>query len=406
MQVRFSKFWPCALVAVTLVALVAIPAGAESSGEGSQETNDAVLSPLAFAPLAHPDPVLGSDDKVHLAYEMQVLNASSASVTLTSIETLDPAKDDAVISTIDAATLPTMLNIAGGVKGTTFPPGGSGYLFFDVQLAPSASVPKSLLHHFTMDVAPASGTPKSIEYDGVPVTVHNQAKAVVVEPPLRGSGWVAANGCCQPINAHRGATLSVDGTAHAAERFAIDFVQLGANSSLTQGDPTQNESFGYYGDEIYSVAAGKVVALQDDQPTELPGVLPSGATVQTAGGNYVVVDIGRGHYAFYAHMQPDSLKVKVGDSVKTGQVLGILGNTGNTDGAHLHFHIMDGPSPLLSNGLPFVFTKFTGEGVVTDELALTKLQVTPVDTSALTGTHTKEMPLNLEVVGFGGSEQK
>ena len=94
---------------------------------------------------------------------------------------------------------------------------------------------------------------------------------------------MAGNGCCAPINAHRGATLSIDGTAHAAERFAIDFVQLGANGSLAQGDATKNESFGYYGDEIYSVAPGKVVALQDDQPTELPGALPAGQTVQTAG---------------------------------------------------------------------------------------------------------------------------
>ena len=81
-----------------------------------------MLSPLAFAPLAQPDPVLGSDDKVHLAYEMQVLNASSASVTLTSIETLDPANDDAVLGTMNADSLPGMLHIAGGVDGTTFPP--------------------------------------------------------------------------------------------------------------------------------------------------------------------------------------------------------------------------------------------------------------------------------------------
>ena len=384
-----------------LVALAAVPAGAESTGEGAEETNGAVLSPLAFHPLASPDPVLGSDGKVHLAYEMQVLNASRSSVKFTSIETLDPAKDDAVLGTIDADTLPTMLNLAGGVEGVTFPPGGSGYLFFDVQLEPSASVPKQLVHHFVMTVASGEGQTSTIEYDGVPVKVHSNAKAVVLEPPLRGSGWVVGNGCCQPINAHRGATLSVNGTAHAAERFAIDFVQLGPNRSLAQGDPSNNENFGYYGDEIHAAAAGKVVATQDDQPTETPGQLPSGQTVQTAGGNYVVVDIGHGRYTFYAHMQPGSLKVKVGDAVKTGQVLGLLGNTGNTDSAHLHFHVMDGPSPLLSNGLPFVFTKFTGEGVVTDEQALAKFQVTPVDTSASTGTHENEMPLDLEVVGFG-----
>ena len=262
-----SRFYAGAVVAaVAMCVLAAVPAGAESTGEGAEETNAAVLSPLAFAPLAQPDPVLGSDDKVHLAYEMQVLNASRSSVTLTSIETLDAANDDEVLGTIDAETLPTMLNIAGGVEGTTFPPGGRATCSSTCSSTRRHRVPKRVVHHFTMNVASGEGQTSAIEYDGVPVKVHAKAKAVVLEPPLRGSGWVVGNGCCQPINAHRGATLSINGTAHAAERFAIDFVQLGANSSLVQGDPTQNESFGYYGDEIHAAAAGKVVALQDDQP--------------------------------------------------------------------------------------------------------------------------------------------
>ncbi len=57
-------------------------------------------------------------------------------------------------------------------------------------------------------------------------------------------------------------------------------------------------------------------------------------------------------------MQPGSVRVKVGDKVKPGQVLGLLGNSGNTDTPHLHFHVMDGPSPLVANGLPYVFTNF------------------------------------------------
>ena len=57
----------------------------------------------------------------------------------------------------------------------------------------------------------------------------------------------------------------------------------------------------------------------------------------------LVVDIGGGAFAFYAHLQRGSLKAKLGDKVKKGQVLGLLGNTGNTDAPHLHFHLMDGP---------------------------------------------------------------
>ncbi len=390
------------VVVVMLGALAALPAGATSTGEGSDETNAAVLSPLAFAPLAQPDPVLGADDKVHLAYEMQVLNASTASVALTSIETLDPAHDDAVLSTIDADTLPTMLHIAGGVDGTTFPPGGSGYLFFDVQLDPTASIPKSLEHHFTMTVASGEGKTSQIEYDGVPVSVHDKAKAVVIEPPLRGSGWVVGNGCCQPINAHRGATLSINGTARRARALRHRLRPARRRTARwRRATPRRTRASATSATTSTPSPPGKVdrapgrpahrAARASFRPARR--CRPRAATTSSS-------NIGHGRYAFYAHMQPGSLKVKVGDTVKTGQVLGLLGNTGNTDGAHLHFHIMDGPSPLLSNGLPFVFTTFTGEGVVTDGDALQKFRVTPVDTAALAGAHTKQMPMNLQVVAF------
>src|SRR3954471_18618605 len=84
----------------------------------------------------------------------------------------------------------------------------------------------------------------------------------------------------------------------------------------------------------------------------------------TSAATYVVVDIGGGRFAFYAHLQPGSLKVHVGDRVRAGQVLGLVGNSGNTDFPHLHFHVMNGPSPLASDGLPFEFRSFTSPGSV------------------------------------------
>ena len=182
------------------------------------------------------------------------------------------------------------------------------------------------------------------------------APAVVVAPPLKGKHWVMGGGCCTPYSYHRGATLPLNGTVHVAERFAIDFVQLNDNNMLIDGPMEELSKLRLFRRRDLFRRRRHRGGTEDGLPEQVPGKLPDDATIQMAAGNHVVVDIGQGRFAFYAHMQPGSVKVKVGDKVATGQVLGLLGNTGNTDTPHLHFHVMDGPSPLLANGLPYAFT--------------------------------------------------
>jgi murein DD-endopeptidase MepM/ murein hydrolase activator NlpD len=76
----------------------------------------------------------------------------------------------------------------------------------------------------------------------------------------------------------------------------------------------------------------------------------------------VIIDLGGGHFAFYAHFQPGSLRVKLGDRVKRGQVLGLVGNSGNSTEPHLHFHVSDANSPLATEGIPYVFDAFELRG--------------------------------------------
>ena len=51
-----------------------------------------------------------------------------------------------------------------------------------------------------------------------------------------------------------------------------------------------------------------MVGVVDGMPETAAGGLPPGITAADAGGNHVVVDMGHGRYAFYAHLQPGSVR--------------------------------------------------------------------------------------------------
>ena len=106
-----------------------------------------------------------------------------------------------------------------------------------------------------------------------------------------------------------------------------------------------------------------MVSAVDDRPDVSPFIQGSPTVTNPSqfAGSDVVVRIRRG-YAHYDHLQPGSLRVKVGQRVRAGQQLGLFGNSGNTDGPHLHFGITDGPSPLTSDSLPFRIDRFRFEG--------------------------------------------
>src|SRR6202043_75364 len=111
---------------------------------------------------------------------------------------------------------------------------------------------------------------------------------------------------------------------------------------------------------IYSMAPGKGIEMLDGIPENVPrpGKIADDVNFFNAGGNNVVVDIGYGLYAFYAHMRPGTVTVKVGDEVTTGEILGHVGNSGNSTEPHLHAHIVDQPSFLAGQGVPYEFDRF------------------------------------------------
>ncbi len=379
-----------ALAALVLATIAAGPAVARPD-------NKAVLSPVAFSVLKKPTPVRGADGRNHLAYEIEVSNLSPMEITLTKVGAR--AQNNVLGKALTGSALAARTRIDGGGMSNVLPPGGGATIFMDAVYAPGRKAPKRITHGIAMSwTDQTSGQLTKLRFAGVDSAVTNRAP-VRIASPLRGGKWVAGSGCCT-FNPHRGATLAIDGTVHAPERFAIDFVQLNSENRLFSGPLADLSSYAYFGVPVHSVRSGRVVRVVDDLPEQVPGALPAGATIQNAGGNHVVVAIGKGRYAFYAHLKTGSVRVKKGQKIKAGKVIGLLGNTGNTDSPHLHFHVMDGPSPLQSNGLPYVFKSFRGQGFVKDIAALIAGN-DPGTSSRLIGPHRNQITLDNQIVNFG-----
>jgi CubicO group peptidase (beta-lactamase class C family) len=354
------------------------------------------LTPVVGNPIASPEPVLTSDGRRQLAYELQLINRSSSTVTVRKLEALAGGR---VVQKLAGKALAGQMETYGkGELTATLAPGQGAYVLMDVSLAAKAKVPTELVHRISVTSKPKlpSSIASSYEFAATKVT---DREAVVVASPLRGPNWVVGNGCCANFNAHRGTVLPVNGAPHVAERFAIDFVQIDPMGRLFEGSKNPLSNYSYFGDEIHSVAAGKVVGVVDDLPEVEAGSLPPAITAAEAGGNHVVVDIGHGRYAFYAHLQPGSVRVKVGQKVKVGETLGLLGNSGNTDAPHLHFHLMDSPYPLLANGVPYRFANFIVDGEVTNMAEMEDGAVAKVVRHG-TGAHHAELPLDNQVISF------
>jgi len=205
--------------------------------------------------------------------------------------------------------------------------------------------------------------------DGPAVAVV-QEKVPVLRAPVRGPGWVAGNALASPD--HRRALLPVDGRARIAQRFAIHWVRLGPDGRQVRGGLNANANFSAYGAAVVAVADGRISDLRDGLPENVGNSARRDrrVTLDNIVGNYVILALGQGRFALYAHLQPGSLRGQLGDHVTAGQVLARLGNSGNSDIPYLHFQLMYANLPLGAEGLPYKLETFTQLGVVADPAAL------------------------------------
>jgi hypothetical protein len=339
--------------------------------------------------------VTGSDGMVHLEYDLVITNVFTTPVALTALEVLSPEGRSLLRLEGDALEA-VMQPLLGRTPTALVPASGALAIVLDV-VVPRDQVPERLSHHITYDFAPDAHFATIIgsrEIAGPDLAV-DPFTPVVIAPPVRGSGWLNANGCCDASD-HRSIRLAVDGARIVKpETFAIDWMRI-EDGRLYTGDGTRNEDYFAFGAEVHAVADGTVVFVRDGMPEDTPNEPPT--TLHGPidyGGNEVFIEIAPGVYAFYAHFQPGSLRVQAGETVAAGQVLGVLGNTGNSSAPHLHFALLDGPDGLAATSVPFVIDAWTLEGT-----AGPGDMPSDVRLEGATGAQHETLPLDLTVADF------
>lgn len=203
-------------------------------------------------------------------------------------------------------------------------------------------------------------------YAGVPLWLrsrreHTAQEPVEVDAPVTGE-WFALNGPADKVPSH--------GVRFLGQEYAIDLIVDSEERPASTWWPPmrRNEAFPAFGRPLLAVAGAEVVHVEDGARDHLSRntypallhMLGEGLIRQAAGahrilGNHVVLDLGGGVYALYAHLRRGSARVRPGDRVCSGQVLGECGNSGNSSEPHLHFQLMDAADSRLAVGVPFTW---------------------------------------------------
>ncbi len=331
-----------------LLSLIILPPGCtrDNLPEGLEWT--VIKSPARF-------PLMNG--KTALVYEIMVKNSSIDSYTFESVEVKGGSD---VLLSLSGPDLDEIISVYHS-QLKSLNAGETAFLFIWVEMASEMLPPETLKQTIRF-----AGKADQKTYTKELMTEVSDAVPVILSAPLMARRY-AAVGAPSNDSYHRRTVNYLDEKFWTSDRYAIDFIGLDDGERYRQGRQNTNSDYFGYQDVVYSATAGEVVSLIDtiaeNVPPQVPEINPS--ALYRAGGNQLVIKASAGVYVFYGHMVRGSIDLKVGDKVEAGQPIGRLGNSGNSDAPQLHLQVSDGPDPLRSHGIPWVFDRFTLHGYIT-----------------------------------------
>ncbi len=305
-----------------------------------------------------------TDTYLRIPYTLEFWEFEKDGLVLEKISALDEATLTSLMS-IEKADLPrTYKNPLPENPYFNFDVISSEYLSFQIPIALEQPAPSKIIHRFEFRDTVKN---EAVIFDGASFSPRLSEVPLVISSPVKGKNWMFLN---QSSNGyHFDVLFFLKGNIFRPERFAFDNLRFTDDlSNYFVGDPKKNESYLNYRDTLFAIAGGKVNFIQDGLPENHGDAMDVkfNQALELA-GNFLVLDIGGGRYAYYCHCVPGSFMVKINETVKEGDPIALLGNSGNSTAPHLHFQICDGPELFNSNGIPFVLKSYTLTGDYTTD---------------------------------------
>ena len=309
--------------------------------------------------------VFQSAGRQYLVYELYLTNFETHTLRVDSIEAIDATKATTnPAAAFEAPQLNTMMHhvgqpIVGDEIGSAadnsqrdIAAGQTSIVYLIVKSEELGQIPARLVHRLVIG---------SSTVEAAIISTHHE-HVRTFGPPLKGGPWIADSGPGNESH-HRRQILALEGSPHISSRFAIDWERL-KNSESSSGDKQDNRSYFSYDEPVLAVSDAKVVSTRDGIAENIPGHFGKGKlavamSYDTIFGNMIVLDLGDGQYAYYGHLKPGSLLAKKGDSVRRGQVIARIGDSGASFEPHLHFEITTSNSACRGEGLPYALDAYT-----------------------------------------------
>jgi murein DD-endopeptidase MepM/ murein hydrolase activator NlpD len=177
--------------------------------------------------------------------------------------------------------------------------------------------------------------------------------------PFKGEWTIFWGGDTKELNYHVVAKF---------QKNAFDIVINNPEGKSFKTTGKTNEDYYAFGQPLLAPCDAEVVLAVDGVNDNVPGVVNPMYVL----GNSVLLKTKNKEYILFAHFKQNSLKVKKGDLIKRGQLLGLCGNSGNSSEPHLHFHLQDTEEFTGATGIKCYFDKLRINGMLKTDYAPVK----------------------------------